>query len=417
MASIRAVIAGATMLALNACVGSTAGAETINRPFPQHTRYVAGSIKPSHVSQQQMDAKVTAFYEAWKARFLRRGCASNHYYVYLGPQQPISEGTPISVSEGMGYGMMIAAMMAGYDPDARDIFNGMLWYYRAHTSQNEPRLMAWRQVNGCVNSDDPNSAADGDLDIAYGLLLADRQWGSATTAYRFRAKDLLEGMRGAEVHPVSDLVQLGDWVNPQYPDEYDAVRTSDVMPGHFRAFRTATGVADWQSTLDGSYRLLEYLQQTYAATTGLVPEFAVNTDATARPAAPGFKGEPLADTYGYNACRVPWRVAVDYLISGDARAKRIATRLENWMIASTGGDIYKLYAQYNLDGSPVVGYNYVCTTGAFGVGAMVSAQYQTWLNRIWDDVAITYIDTPSDYYGASLRLLYMLAMSGNWWAP
>ena len=70
-----------------------------------------------------------------------------------------------------------------------------------------------------------------------------------------------------------------------------------------------------------------------------------------------------------------------------------------------------------LDGSATVGYNHVCFTGAVGVAAMSDARHQALVNRIWDDIALTSIDTPSDSYGASLRLLYMLVMSGNWWQP
>ena len=48
---------------------------------------------------------------------------------------------------------------------------------------------------------------------------------------------------------------------------------------------------------------------------------------------------------------------------------------------------------------------------------MSDARHQALVNRIWDDIALTSVDTPSDSYGASLRLLYMLVMSGNWWQP
>ena len=56
-------------------------------------------------------------------------------------------------------------------------------------------------------------------------------------------------------------------------------------------------------------------------------------------------------------------------------------------------------------------------TGAFGVGAMVHTRYQTLLNRIWDDVAVSTVSNGGDYYGATLRMAYLLAMSGNFWRP
>ena len=390
----------------------------VRRPFPQHVAYAKGVIKPNHVGQATLDDRVKRFYGAWKKTFLRQGCGAGRYYVYMGPQPDTGNGVTLSVSEAQSYGMMIVAVMAGYDPAAKKIFDGMYWFYRDHPSQNDPLLMAWRQLSDCRSSSDPNSASDGDLSIAYALLQADRQWGSTGAInYRAQALALLAAIRRREIHPTSNLPQLGDWVNPGGQREYNAVRSSDLMLRHFRAFWQATGDPGWKATLDASAGLIKRMQSTYAPVTGLLPDFIEDATTAPRPATPGFDGTWQADRYDYNACRVPWRTATDYILGGDANAKGIVTRLENGILGMSQGDIYKLYAGYALDGTRTVGYNYVCYTGAFGVGAMIDRRYQTWLNRIWDDIALTSIDTPADSYGASLRLLYMLVISGNWWSP
>lgn len=36
------------------------------RPFPQHTVYQSGTIKPDNVSQEVMDDAVADFYKTWK---------------------------------------------------------------------------------------------------------------------------------------------------------------------------------------------------------------------------------------------------------------------------------------------------------------------------------------------------------------
>jgi hypothetical protein len=103
---------------------------------------------------------------------------------------------------------------------------------------------------------------------------------------------------------------------------------------------------------------------------------------------------------------------------GDRNAYNILTKMESWISSVTGDNIYALYAGYKLDGSRINGFNYVCFTGAFGVSAMIHGRYQILLNRIWDDLAkSTTVDSPSDYYGWTLHLMYMLVMSGNVWAP
>ena len=77
------------------------------------------------------------------------------------------------------------------------MFDGLYLFFRDHPSQHDPDLMAWRQMGDCASSDDPNSASDGDLNIAFGLLLAHAQWGSGGTInYRAEALKVLAAIRG-----------------------------------------------------------------------------------------------------------------------------------------------------------------------------------------------------------------------------
>jgi len=41
------------------------------KPFPQHTRYFAGVIRPNHISQQALDKAVAGFYDQWKLRYIK----------------------------------------------------------------------------------------------------------------------------------------------------------------------------------------------------------------------------------------------------------------------------------------------------------------------------------------------------------
>lgn len=89
------------------------------RPFPQHFRYTPGSIKPTNHTQAQLDDSTASFYDQWKARYLRGDCGPGQYYVWFDEQ---SSNNTICVSEGQGYGMIIAAHMASHDPNARGYF-------------------------------------------------------------------------------------------------------------------------------------------------------------------------------------------------------------------------------------------------------------------------------------------------------
>lgn len=123
----------------------------------------------------------TEFYEKWKDRYLLKNpyvTDEVEYYVWYSGEtyaQNKSE-TVVTVSEAHGYGMLIAASMAEYDSSAKEIFDGLYQYYREHLSDIGPNLMAWQQSDTgteIVNTSGVDSAADGDMDIAYSLLMAD----------------------------------------------------------------------------------------------------------------------------------------------------------------------------------------------------------------------------------------------------
>src|SRR5690606_23482876 len=106
----------------------------------------------------------------------------------------------LTVSEAHGYGMMLAALMAGHDPDARAVFDGMFAFFREHPSLLTPSLMAWYQKTSCGSAQGADSASDGDLDIAFALLLADKQWGSCGPIdYAAEAAAILAGIASGEV--------------------------------------------------------------------------------------------------------------------------------------------------------------------------------------------------------------------------
>lgn len=98
-------------------------------PFPHHTKYIPGTIKPDTSSQGEMDDAVEQFYTSWKKHYIRYTKDKKGAYVYCNADGLWRGGNKaansISLSEGHGYGMMIVALMAGYDPDAHSIFNKM----------------------------------------------------------------------------------------------------------------------------------------------------------------------------------------------------------------------------------------------------------------------------------------------------
>ncbi len=392
------------------CMMSTY-AQTPRYPFPQHVKYTTGTIKPSTQTQTQLDASVQSFYNTWKAKYLKPGCTTGQYYVeYI-------NGTEICVSEGQGYGMVITAYMAGYDTMAKTYYDGLYRWYKANPSTVNPVLMNWQQNSKCV-SDGTDAATDGDLDIAYSLLMADKQWGSAGSInYLSEALAIINAIKQSEVYPAVSSLQLGDWAHNDSGYKNDS-RPSDFMYDHLRAFYTATNDATWNNVLNECYNLIDTIQTRYSPNTGLIPDFIENCDSVPHPAKAKFLEGAEDGYYNYNSCRTPWHFGVDYLLNGDVRAKNDCNKITQWLKKTTSSNISSIRSGYKLDGSNISGNNYqdMAFMAPFTVGACVDTAHQAWLNDLWNYV-VTDAVSNSDYFGNTLKMLCMIVVSGNYWMP
>jgi len=387
-------------------------------PYPQNVAYLSGSLVPSQRPLDQLNEEVAAAYWRWKGSYLvQAGTEADGH-----PRYRVRMGTSTNdptVSEGQGYGMLIAALMAGEDDDAQTLFDG-LWEYRAdHPSENDPRLMDWHVPSDeALEPGEDGSAFDGDCDIAYALLLAEQQWGNdGRVSYRARAVQVLAGLLDSTVGPDSHLPLLGDWVEPEGATYNQwTTRTSDFMVGHFRAFYRLTGHPEWNAVVSTLQDLVDSLQFGFSPTTGLLPDFIVPVspdDPTLQPAPPDFLEGPHDGDYFYNAGRDPWRLAVDALLSGDTASRTQVRRMTSWVRFATGGDPAAVQAGYRLDGTPIDGHFTTFFAAPFGVAMMLDPSGQGWLNAVYDRVR----QEEEGYYEDTVTLLCLLAMTRNWWDP
>ncbi|MFB2582505.1 glycosyl hydrolase family 8 [Herbiconiux sp. P15] len=393
-------------------VAAAEAAATPARPFGSHAvAYPSGAaVSPGGVAVA--DSATAAAYDRWKAAYVRQGCGTGRYYVDA--SSSVAAGKRV-VSEGQGYGMVITALMAGHDPQARTVFDGLFRYADDHPSASDADLMAWHQNASCASTPGDNSSAtDGDLDIAFGLLLADTQWGSeGTIDYAAEAQRIIAAIKRSEINPQTFLPKLGDWVSPESPYWF-GTRTSDLMVDRFTAFENATGDAFWGQVGRASSALVTELQTTYSPGTGLLPDFAVGTEATPAPAAPGYLESPYDGDHNWNAVRTPWRLASGALLVGDASSRAAAGRVSSWIIESTGSRPDRVRAGYELDGTPLQTYGNLAFTAQFGAGAMADGRQQRWVDAVWTAIR----DAPAaGYYADSLALQSMLLMSNNSWLP
>jgi endo-1,4-beta-D-glucanase Y len=180
----------------------------------------------------------------------------------------------------------------------------------------------------------------------------------------------------------------------------DMGNTSYWMPGYYRVFRELTGDGFWDQAVADTYALI--FANRHPAT-GLMSNEADQHGNVVR-------NYPVVD---YNGARTPWRIATDYIWHGAPEAKDVTDKMTNWA-ASRG--VGSLVDGLMMDGRPASGHTWTRSnpfTGGWATGAMSHSQARV------DEFSANFKSCGQDdgYYASSLRALYMLTLSGNFWRP
>jgi endo-1,4-beta-D-glucanase Y len=370
--------------------------------FPQDKTFT-GCTKPTGATGKLIqDAYVN-----WKAKFV---VASGNGMKVVSPE--IDSGA--TVSEGMGYGMLMAVYMGD-----KALFDGLLAYWKSNAS-GQSMLMTWKIPGGS------GSASDADEDTAFALQMAVKQWGSsyATDASTILSQFLANDVDGNNYLKPGNTFGGQNLTNPSY-----------FAPAFYRYFASVdTGNASkWNALVANTYTQLGNI----SGSNGLVPAWC-----TANCMTRGSGGLNYADelTYQYDAHRTPWRIGLDVCWNGASTASAGKSYLDKvvgfFAGASNTAGISSLADIYSAGGAPTAAtggtivYNSMSLDGCAGVGAMGSsaANAASFRDRVWKFLlAGQYSDNPTfkvgdsatkpgyTYYNATVGLITLMTMSGNFY--
>ncbi|MDE6036108.1 MAG: hypothetical protein K2G36_09395 [Ruminococcus sp.] len=377
------------------------------------------------LSQDTLD-----FYDYWKQKYLVQDnyvTDETQYYVYYAEDKYNggNQSVAVTVSEAHGYGMLITASMAGYDPDAKEYFDGMYRYFKAHPSDIGKNLMSWQQCDngselidgaeeGSMTGGFCDSATDGDMDIAYALLIADAVWGSdGDIDYYSEALAVIDDIMKYDINHEFWTINLGDWVSECEPEEnyYSATRCSDFIVQYLPVFAEVSGNDDWLKVYDTTYGIINGIVDKYG--TGILPDFVIrDKSGNYVPAPADFLESENDGNYYYNSCRVPWRIGMDYLINKNSDSLRFTQAIDNFMKSATNGDPWEVLAGYTPDGKAIEDYNDLCFTAPLLISAKCS-------DSQWhDDIREVLIEYGEDvYYGDTIKMLCLIADDDCWIVP
>jgi endo-1,4-beta-D-glucanase Y len=378
--------------------GSGSGGDTMGLklgtggPFTFPQNKVSGTCTLTTVGGAANSAQ--AAYTSWKNTFLTTGGAPAGA---LRVQRPSNQGD--TVSEGIGYGMLAAVYM-----NDQPTFDSLWKYGQSHF--NTKGLMSWHITAGgtLVNAGDPGSASDGDVDMIWALIMASDQWSSPM--YLTAAGNMIQAMRQNSIGP-DGLLKPGDtWGGTTLTDP------SYFSPAYFRVFAVVSGDLVWaRDIIDKNYTVLAMI----SGSNGLVPDWTtdsgiVNMGFLTNAGTAGGSSSNGWDNshYGYDASRTPWRIAMDWCFNKEPRAQAYLNKVGGFF-APMASNIGNIGDQYALNGSVTSQNHNMAFIGPIGVAGMAGFPALT-------DAAFMYGASgqgDQSYFPASLRMISMIMMSGN----
>lgn len=366
-------------------------------PFPQNVDYSFG-LKPDGVD----DATVQAAYSNWKTNYVTSSGACGKrrvifdYYPGTGRGK---EDKSRTVSEGVAYGMLIAAYMGD-----QSLFDDLWAYYKLHRNGNG--VMHWRIDNCSVSGQ--NGASDAELDVAMALIVASYQWQS--DSYLNDAKMMIRIIREKEFE--GDVLKPGDMFGGN-----SLVCPSYFSPAYYRVFATidAGYSSFWTQAAAKGYDIIDLA----SGTTGLVPDWCNSSGGLGSGAS---TYEDQGKNFIFDAIRTPFRSGIDYLWHGHPDAKAYCEKISTWLTNNHGSanDIGQKYGTQlgGNEGQKLVSAKNNTFIGCFGVGLMGTdlSSKQSFLNSCYQ-VNVSLNPGYGEYFNASFKLLSLLVMTGNFYLP
>ena len=309
-----------------------------------------------------------------------------------------------TVSEGIGYGMLLAYFNNDFDSFVR------MWNYtRAYRAYNNVKLMPWITMSFYWAPVDNTSATDADLDIATSLILMYYKLKAAgdasADAYLKDALTFVNAIWEKEVSPSTLLIYSGD--DDRWKTATAAYNLSYFSPVASRLFAMVDPAHNWQGVLDANYA---YMKKVQDAGTGVFPDWS---DANGKAVDPdNGSAKNTYWTFNKESVRIPWRIAWDYYWYQDPRAAAILSKLNEFISKKASGDPNSTALSTNYSWNLSVGKDYTnagvsnqwysawCATGIAGNTA--------WLNKCTTGLNAKKLSNgPTSYFSDILVPLYI----------
>ncbi|MES1209141.1 MAG: glycosyl hydrolase family 8, partial [Pseudomonadota bacterium] len=271
------------------------------------------------------------------------------------------------------------------------------------------------------------AATDADEDMAWALVMADKQWGGSGSLSKTYSAFALQQIQNVWNHEIyqSKLAGPGDgWGGA---DLFGVINISYFAPSYYRVFKQLDASHAWEAVNQTAFDTIFGPMDDGAGALSSANKNAGNGLVPAWCTSNGGSSSAGPFNYQYDSCRTPFRIGIDWCLNGTAaatamtpinpsRAKKyvgLTSTFFSEIGAASIVDGYNLDGTVNMGAHPVSQGQSAAFLGPIGVGAMSSASYQTLLDGTYKLLKGNNLLVGGAYYDESWTVMSLLMMTGN----
>lgn len=262
------------------------------------------------------------------------------------------QNSGITTSEGQSYSMLRAVIMGD-----KPTFDSSWQWTKNNLRRADDNLFSWKWGKTASGSygilydiGGQNVAFDADIDIAYALVLASDKWNNITYLDESRAiiKDIWN--KGVIISNTGKLILASNDLEKKYNKSVIIVNPSYFSTYAFDEFAKVTPELEWNRLSDDCYYFLNKISDTklLADKATVLPPDWVNINKENLSVSNVIDKKAV---FGYDAVRIPWRVAFDYNQNRNPLALAYLRRLS--FLAQEYQNKNAIYTVYDVTGNVV----------------------------------------------------------------
>jgi endo-1,4-beta-D-glucanase Y len=373
-----------------------------NLPYQQGDRYDYSAWYHADINSylsavpNLFKSEMTKGWRYYKEHFLMANGLVNHQRKDAHGDNVI--GRDEAVSEGQGYGMLLALLCNDQETFNRifEAANQYLW------DTGRQSYFCWRWQGGCTGQ---GAATDADLDIGLALVFADKlqehgfwnAYANNGVTYRSRAMEIIGSIR--------TNMTSNDYLLPG--DNWGASGINNLNPSYFavawlKVFNAYQDQYDFTAVIDKCYEVIEAMPH---YNKGQAANWITPSGGRA-----SFGGLDM----GADGIRTPWRIAMDALWFDDSRARQFCANSKRTLTqyaSSSSSDILEQMGYYNEQGALITdpGNRGTCGEIAMWACAIVGSKDPAYATKGMNGTVLTNIiggagSGSADHFGsASLK--------------